>query len=29
MTLQSYHSLIAGKRIAFEPRGFDSIPEVA
>lgn len=26
MTVQSYHSLIASKRVAFEPRGFDQIP---
>lgn len=27
MTLQSYHDLIAGKRMAFQPRGFDRVDE--
>jgi len=29
MTLQSYHELIAGKRVAFQPRGFDHVDEAS
>lgn len=29
MTLQSYHELIAGKRVAFQPRGFANVDEAA
>lgn len=28
MTIQDYHSLIAQKRVAFTPRGFDDIPDL-